>query len=430
MRLLLLLCCAALGAQADLANIGLYADFKEDPAAFAYVKACGYNTYELLDGGFGVPVEGLEAYYARQAQEVARAQKDGMFVSVLLLSNMVQRLDAPIADPLKTMFTPVDAAQMQERLDYLRRSVKAMKGADAFSFFAADPGGDPEKKSTAEDFMKMAQAVRDIVAEEAPEAEFFLNTWAVAAWEQFPSPFENEFWVKESRITREIVAKPDLLGPKMNMVFPLHNYYRSLALRTYVEAGTEPDLFPAAEEVAALRARGVRHVWGWPYFLIDEIDDGYSGGTYRQAQAELRYLHAIVGHAHRLGLDGLMGNLSSGGMLPEVLNVYAFARFCKDPSATPVPVMKDFCGLLAQPESVENLAGVLAFIENHSSWEAGLPEKYRLPPLTTPFENAEDAARALKTVQVLETPGLPFPEPGAKYLERLTQRLEVIGQGK
>ena len=50
-------------------------------------------------------------------------------------------------------------------------------------------------------------------------------------------------------------------------------------LRTYAEAGREAEHWPTPELVTQLRARGVRHIWGWPYFLIDEIDDGYSGGT-------------------------------------------------------------------------------------------------------------------------------------------------------
>jgi hypothetical protein len=47
-----------------------------------------------------------------------------------------------------------------------------------------------------------------------------------------------------------------------------------------------------------LRARGVKSLLGWPYFLVDETDEGYvrpnnvaSGG---QSSAETRYIRALL----------------------------------------------------------------------------------------------------------------------------------------
>lgn len=416
---------------AEIEHIGLYMSFAGRPEVQRFVKACGYNTYEVADWGWNTPIADHGEYYRALAKDIAQAQQDGFYVTVLLLSNMNQREETPFADVLAMTFTPVDTEKMAQRLGYIREAVRQLKTADGFVFFAADPGGDEERQSTVNHFIEMTKAVQGIVQEETPEAEYFLNTWAVAAWDQFPSPFENTFWLKEVSITKEILARPEMAGAEMNVVFPLHNYYRSLALRTYADAGTDPERYPSAAEVKVLRERGAKDLWGWPYFLIDEIDDGYSGATYRQTQAETRYLHSVVNDARRIGLNGLIGNLSEGGHYAEVLNTYAFARFCKDPSATPAEILREFAGLIAEPESVEILADVLAYIENNSSWEAGMPEKYRLSPLDAGTLNVPaEALSLLEKVKALDESAFPLPEAPPAYLERLKARITFLRDRK
>ena len=281
-----------------------------------------------------------------------------------------------------TAFSPKDAALVAERMAYLRAAVERLRDyADGFIVFAGDPGGDPERATTVEDFIAFAEGVRDIVAEEAPDAQFIVNPWAVAAWDGFPSPFTTEFWDKEVRMTREVMAREALVAPGIGVEFPMHNYYRSLVLTAYADEGRKPELYPTAADVAALKARGVRDVWGWPYFLLDECDDGYSGRTWGHAQAETRYLHQVVQAGRALGLTGMVGNVSVDGMDVEALNLYAFGRFCNDAEATPATVLREFAAALVEEGSVADLVEVIAFLENRSSWEAGLPEGDRLPPL-------------------------------------------------
>ena len=74
----------------------------------------------------------------------------------------------------------------------------------------------------------------------------------------------------------------------------------------------------------------VKRVWGWPYFLIDECDDGYSGRSWAQTQLEIRSLHQIVAAGRDLKLNGMVGNLSTNSACAELVNVYAFARFCRE----------------------------------------------------------------------------------------------------
>ena len=39
--------------------------------------------------------------------------------------------------------------------------------------------------------------------------------------------------------------------------------------------GTAREGYPLSSNVGALRHRGVRPIIGWPYFLVDECDDGF-----------------------------------------------------------------------------------------------------------------------------------------------------------
>jgi hypothetical protein len=177
-----------------------------------------------------------------------------------------------------------------------------------------------------------------------------------------------------------------------------------------------------------LRRRGVKRMWGWPYFLIDECDDGYSGHTWGQTQAETRYLHRIVSVGREIGLDGLIGNVSMKGLHPEVLNLYAFGRFCKDATATPEDVLREFADFLAEPASAAALAQVLTFVENHSTWEAGTPERDRLPKLACPLASANEAVARLSEVKPKRETSFPLPESPEAYVARVRDRLRIIGE--
>jgi hypothetical protein len=213
--------------------------------------------------------------------------------------------------------------------------------------------------------------------------------------------------------------------------FPAHNSYRSLTLRIFRAAGIPPEPCPTAEEVRTLRARGIERLWAWPYFLLDEVDDGYIGSvwkTYGQAQAETRYLHRLAGELRRLGCNGVIGNHGdTHSCRAEALNVYAFTRFGRDPAATPAGVIDEFAGHVADEATQDALAQVLRFIENHSSWQASLPPEDRLEDFDCgDLASAAEALRRLNQVTSRTHPTFPLPEPPADYLQRLRQRLEVL----
>ncbi|MCC6731158.1 MAG: hypothetical protein IT208_17670 [Chthonomonadales bacterium] len=423
----------ARGAHA-LTTVGLYVSPPgADRARYLdFYRACGYNYLEFCDGGFGQRPDLLARYYAGMADAVRAARAKGFRVWILLLAGMRQWKGPGEAGSAGT-FSALDADLRRERLACIRRAVEALNDADGFVFFAGDPGGDPEGRSTVKDCMVFAREVRGIVRASAPRVGFVVNLWAVAEWAGFPSPFGLEFWRKQAALTREVAAEPDLLGPACGVAFSLDGYYRSLTLACYAAAGLSPDRYPTAAAVRDLRRRGVKAVLGWPYFLVDEVDDGFitpnnvaSGG---QAGSEARYIRAIVERGRALELDGLVANATY--VAAEALNLWTFGQMCRHPRLSPAAALDGFARIVADGPTCGTLARVLRFMENHGNWQHSLPEAYRLRGLANPgVASAGDALRLLDTVVPRHAPPIALPEEPARYLARVRARLEAIAAGR
>jgi hypothetical protein len=194
----------------------------------------------------------------------------------------------------------------------------------------------------------------------------------------------------------------------------------------------QPELYPLSSDVRALRGRGVRPIIGWPYFLVDECDDGFitpnNVVTKGQSQCETRYIRAVIDRGRQIGLDGLVANAAF--VLAEPLNIYAFGRMCQSATLTPNALLDDYSSLLADGESAHTLAQVLRFIENHSNWDNSLPKPCRLKPLDCgDITSAAIAQERLAQVVPRAKPLIALPEPPARYLKRLQRRLEAIAAG-
>lgn len=421
--------------EATLQTVGLYVAPPEPHQShfLDFYRACGYNYLEFCDSGCAIRPDVLPGYYANVGHAITTAQRKGFRVWILLLAGMRQ-WKGPGESGNAGTFSALDRPLLNERLAYIRNTVRSLKHADGFAFFAGDPGGDPEGRSTIHDCLSFAREVRDIVKQEAPEAGFVINLWAVAEWAGFPSPFTLDFWEKQVLLTRYVVREGGLLGPDCGVVFSLDNYYRSLTLRCYSDNGVKPALYPTRAAVARLRQRGVKPIYGWPYFLVDECDDGFvtpnNIATGGQSQAETRYIHAIVRHGRALGLDGLVANASWVGVAAEPLNIWTFARMCHDSSLTPEQALDRYAGLVASPETAHDLGQVLRFIENNSSWHHSLPAEYRLPALPCRLTSAAQAREVLGRVTPRDHPGIVLPEAPSRYLERLANRLRAIEAGE
>ena len=416
----------------QLATIGVYI-WRDTPSMHGFWKDCGYNLTQFCDIGWHFEPARLPELYATMAGEVAACQADGFKTDVILFSNIAQWMGpGPSTNPVGDRFNPRDAKALETRLGYLRQTVRALKHADSFTFFAGDPGGAPPEIGTAnvDDWIAMARKVRALVAEEAPQAGFNVNTWAITQWKDFGiSAWHPNFWQNENEITRHVLSVADFVGPDCGIQFPLHNYYRSLSFAAHAREELKPELYPLASDVAPLANRGTARIWGWPYFLVDEADDGYIGTVWRsnqQAQAETRYLHHLMDQTRGLGLNGLIANFSYKGYLAETLNTYAFARLAMDATVPPEKVLDEYAAILATPETASTLGQILRFIENHSTWEMSLPPENRLPKLATPLTSGWMALRSLATVHPNPKPGLRLPEPPADYLARLRDQVQLI----
>lgn len=409
-----------------ITTIGIYGCYNGMPSeAIPFFKACGYNTYQRWDMAWTKQPEHQAEYYAEVATDIQRMQAAGFKVFVITSLNMRERRPGEPEGADEPQFDPNDEALVRHRMTRIAAMVRKLAMADGFTVFAGDPGGHPRATPA-----RMLSMTRDVVAtirKEAPQAAINVNTWAIAAWDHFPSPFTLAFWEKESQLTRALLSRPDVVGPGVGLEFPLHNYYRSLARKCYVDADRPLELYPNRAEVEAFGSRGVKRLWGWPYFLVDECDDGYSPGTAGLSQAETRYVKDLVDTARRLGLNGLIANVFPENILAESLNVYAFARFCREPSATCAQVLRDFAGFISEPATAGDLMEVLHYIENRSTWQAGMPEKYRLPNFdTASIHSAADARAKLSKVVVRERGGLPLVDTPATWVKKIDHRLEML----
>ncbi len=397
-----------------------------------FYKACGYDYLEFCDTGFGHRPDRLPDYYAGLSKAVTNAQRKGLRVWILLLAGMKQ-WKGPGETGSAGTFGALDRETLKERLAYIRLAARSLKHADGFQFFAGDPGGDPEGKATIADCATFAREVRQIVGEEAPRAGFAVNLWAIAEWAGFPSPFTLEFWKKQVELSKAAVAQPDLLGPDCGVIFSMDNYYRSLTLRCHSDGGSSPELYPRVADIEALRRRGVKPIYGWPYFLVDECDDGFitpnNVVTKGQAGSESRYIRAVVDHGLGLKLDGLVANASF--VAAESLNIHVFGRMCRDPKLSPDRALDEFAGLIAADDSKEALARVLRFMDNHSNWQNSLPEANRLPDFAVgDLADADAALTLLDAVKPRYQAAIPLPEPPAAYVARVRQRLLNIKAGE
>lgn len=419
----------------DFSCLGLYV-WDDDISQHAFWKACGVNTLQFCDLSWYRRAPDVRDIYLRQkAQDIETAHRDGFQVYVILFANISQwEGEQELCDtPIGYKFFPDDAPTMQKRLEGLRHVIRTLRHADGFTFFAGDPGGVPAElgQGTVMQWVDMAKKVAAIAREEAPHAAFHINPWAVTMWQYPLLPCEDvAWWQKETELTEEILQLPELLGPQVGIELPCHNYYRAMALRLFSQAGEEPKKVPDAATVQRLQAADTLHVWGWPYFLLDEADDGDvgpDGSINPLPQSETRYIHRFVGQMRQLGMQGLIGNWSYVGHKAKALNTYAFGRFCRDAAATPDAVIDEFAACIATEQTAPILAQVLRFIENQSNWQRKLPPEQRLQPFSCAYQTAAQAAEAFAAVLPRngQTPFATAEEP-AEYLQRVECRLQQM----
>ena len=405
-------------------TIGIYS-YAPPSLMYGFWKSCGVNTIQLASGAVGNDPAGREKDNAKLAEAAQSAQREGFKAYILLLSNF----SGP--DMFKDLFHPTkDPAGMEKRLGKLRETARACRGADGFLIFAGDPGGitDEMGTGTAEDYAYLAKKFIEVIREEAPDAKINLNPWAIAAFgTPNHSPFAAGFWLQETKMTKKLLAMEDLVNAEVGVELAFHDYYRTLALQCYDKELGEYPKWPMKPDIDALFGRGVKNIWGWPYFLLDEIDDGAGAGA--GIQLETRYIFEIVKTYREMGMNGVIGNLGNATVTRQ-LNTYAMCRFAKDKDASPRGVIGEFAGFVASGDTAETLAEILCLIENDSNWHKKMPENRRLPPLRSAFGEASEALAALGTLKIRGEgeayQGFEIQGTAKGYVDLVRERLEAL----
>ena len=223
-------------------------------------------------------------------------------------------------------------------------------------------------------------------------------------------------------MTRQLLEIDNFIGADIGIEVPCHNYYRPLALRLYEEAGVTPPLYPAAEDLTALEQRGCTRRWAWPYFIMDECDDGDGAGV--GVQINVRYWYQLLQQLRDAGINGVFGNWFSGGHFDHAVNMYAFGRFCADPAVTPEQVIEEYAAKNVAPADVPALTQALCYLENHANWHNKMPARYQLEPMPAPGTAAQ-ALALLENVQPLEEGDGTAEAPDA-FLTRVRQSLTAL----
>ncbi|MBO4769700.1 MAG: hypothetical protein J5563_02835 [Clostridia bacterium] len=423
------------GADGSFGTVGLYV-WNNNQSQYSFWKKIGITTLQFCDRGWWYNSENgsLDSYLSGMASGVRQAKNAGFKVYVILFSNLEQYKGPNNTEPtgLGVKFHPDDTEKWAERLDYLKKTVSMLKNADGFTFFAGDPGGITNSmgKGSFETFVKMAADVRDMVSETAPGAEFNINTWAVTMF-QTPSVSAEtpQFWQRETENCKKILEIAGFVGDDAGIELPCHDYYRPLALRLYAKYNMKPEQkYPQKDDIEVLAERGTGNIWAWPYFLLDEADDGDRGGTVKTdlPQIETRYICKYINSVRELGFNGIIGSWSYAGYQNKCLNTYAFARMANDSTLTPEQVISEFASLIATEQTAGTLTEILKFIENDSNFEKKLPKSERIEPFQTSFSDVGEALDALEDIDVLEKSAISLPITPGEYLSKLAERLKLM----
>ena len=422
------------GDSGGIETVGLYT-WEANPSQYDFWKALGIDTLQFCDRGwyYNASSFNLRSYLRKMAEGVASAKQAGFKVYVILFSNIEQYKGPNPYEPtgIGTKFHPDDEAAMEDRLYYLKMSVEAMKEADGFTIFAGDPGGIPNALGEGDvyDYIYFCRRVADMIRETAPEADININPWAVTMFETpNRSALTAAFWLRESELNKIIMEEDNLLGESIGLELACHDYYRPLVLRQYFQTQSIPEqMFPTQDDITAVLNKGVKRMWAWPYFLLDEADDGDKGaGNTTLPQIESRYIVDYVQRVRAAGVNGVIGNWSWDGYKTKMLNTYAFARACHDKTVTAEQILTEFAQTIATPDTRAALVEVLKYVENDSNHQKKLPVVFRKPDFECGPVEVEEALALLETVQVNEDNQFPLAYSAKQYLKDLKERVELM----
>ena len=391
-------------------------------------KACGIKTLQfwVRDMDKSSSDETLTTYLQNIQGQIRAAHEMGFQVYLGFLSNFSLPEEGKFW--YNSHFDVTDEEEMQKRLNVLAKTVEATPEADGYSIFCGDPGGYVflnGRQSDVSNYVYLCRQFIEVIRRYRPEVPVNVTPWSIASFQTpYIGPDSTVFWDRETDMTRRLVELDDLIGADLGIEFPCHNYYRPLALRLYEAKNITPPLYPAAEDLTALEQRGCTRRWAWPYFIMDECDDGDGAGV--GVQINVRYWYQLLQQLRDAGINGVFGNWSAGGHYDHAVNMYAFGRFCADPTVTPEQVIEEYAAKNVAPADVPALTQALCYLENHANWHNKMPARYQLEPMPAPATAAQ-ALALLEDVQPLAE-GDGTAEAPADFLTRVRQSLTALAE--
>ncbi|MHB0857327.1 MAG: hypothetical protein ACYC5M_07125 [Anaerolineae bacterium] len=392
-----------------------------------YCQQLGWYRYPTLP-------EELDRLRVRQ-QLVGAAHERGLAFYQILGSNLNSRLPADQVpsgqlDLRESDCTecPLEPGGFQRTADLGLYFSRCMRGADGFEVFAGDWGGCGCGRCGVEQYANYVRYFGERLSIEQPSARVWANLWSISSWQKRPSEFTGGFhepywrrmWDDEIAFSQRFLDGLQGIQPCVGLAFPLHHWYRGFCQQWYREE--ELPFWPDLDLLNGLSAQG-RPLLAWTHFIVE--NDPYHGRLWGTLSVRLRYIRQLCGLLLRAPFETVMGNVYSGR---QALNLYALARFGREPHLDVESVIDGFVGEVARPAGAELLHDLLVYLENRDPWEGDLPVYSRLPHIEERGIMPERLAAELPRLASLLQQETPLLLNGAEHFARTLAEAFALAQ--
>ncbi|MHB1296079.1 MAG: hypothetical protein ACYC4R_13905 [Anaerolineae bacterium] len=392
-----------------------------------YCQQLGWYRYPTLP-------EELDRLRVRQ-RLVEAAHERGLAFYQILGTNLRSRLPMNQVPPGQLDLRESDCTECPQEPGGFARTAelglyfsRCMRGAEGFEVFAGDWGGCGCGRCGVDQYADYVRFFGERLAEEQPAARVWANLWSISSWQKRPEAFTGGFqdahwrrlWDDEIAFSRRFLDGLDGIPAGIGLAFPLHHWYRGFCQQWY--APEELPFWPDIPLLEGLRAQG-RPLLAWTHFIVE--NDPYHGRLWGTLSVRLRYIRQLSGMLCQAPFETVMGNVYSAR---QALNLYALARFIREPELDVESVIDGFVGEAARPAGAELLHDLLIYLENRDPWEADLPAYRRLPHVSEHGIQPERLAAELPRLAGLLQQDTPLLLNGPAHLARTLAEAFTLAQ--
>lgn len=401
-------------------------DLPEYERYLDWLKAAGVETVEIWPqaGWYRYPTLPTELDRLRVRQQlVEAAHARGMEFMLLLTTNLYSKLpvdqvppgQASLAEDMTT-WCATEPGGYERTLDIDAYFANVYRGLDHADVFAGDWGGCSCGRCGIPEFERYVDDLHRVVAEGSPSATVWANLWSISSWQKRSYDYIHDlsgwrdFWDDEITMSERFLEHVGERPPGLGIAFPLHHWYRGFTQKFYDEGDLAH--WPDVPTLAKLHAGG-HPLMAWTHFIVE--NDPYHGDLWGTLSVRLRYLRQLAGRLHEAPFDLVMANVYSAR---QALNLFAYARWARDPSTSVEDMLAAFVAEVARPEGRSLLTDLLVFLENRDPWEGDMPTWRRLPWLDESGLSGDDLARRVDELPNLLVQDSPLLLNGADGFAR------------